>query len=49
MSLICGLDPASKRDKTAFIIGILFNTGEVLIHDMWVHNPRQQDKTYVTK
>lgn len=44
VSLICGLDPASKRDKTAFIIGILFNTGEVLIHDMWVHNPRQQDR-----
>lgn len=44
ISLICGLDPASKRDKTAFVISILFNTGELFIHDMWMHNPRQQDR-----
>lgn len=43
ISVICGLDPASKRDKTSFIIGILFNTGEVLFDDIWVYNPKKVD------
>lgn len=43
ISVICGLDPASKRDKTSFIIGILFNTGELLFDDIWVYNPKDVD------
>lgn len=43
IALLCGLDPASKRDKTAFIIGVLYNSGQVLFKDMWVHNPKEVD------
>ena len=43
ISIICGLDPASKRDKTSFVIGILFNTGELLFDDIWVYNPKEVD------
>jgi PBSX family phage terminase large subunit len=42
IALICGLDPASKRDKTALIIGILFNSGELLFLDMWHYNPKEE-------
>jgi hypothetical protein len=43
ISVLCGLDPASKRDKTSFIIGILFNTGELVFDDIWVYNPKEVD------
>lgn len=43
IALLCGLDPASKRDKTAFIIGVLYNSGQVVFKDMWCHNPKEVD------
>lgn len=42
--VICGLDPASKRDKTAFVITVLFTTGELVVMDMWVHNPKLEGR-----
>lgn len=42
--VICGLDPASKRDKTAFVICVLFNTGELVVMDMWLHNPKLEGR-----
>lgn len=44
VSIICGLDPASKRDKTAFVVMVLYTTGELVVHDMWVHNPKQEGR-----
>lgn len=44
ISIIAGLDPASKRDKTAFVIMCLFSTGEIVVMDMWVHDPKMEGR-----
>lgn len=41
VAIICGLDPASKRDKTAFTISCLLNSGEFVVMDMWCYNPKE--------
>lgn len=44
VALICGLDPASKRDKTAFTISVLLSSGTLVCVDMWCYNPKEIDK-----
>lgn len=44
VALICGLDPASKRDKTAFTINVLLTNGVLVCLDMWCYNPKEIDK-----
>lgn len=43
VAIICGLDPASKRDKTALTISIFLNTGQLVAVDMWSYNPKEID------
>lgn len=45
VAFIAGLDPASKRDKTAVVIMILFNTGQMVAMDMWMHDPKEEGST----
>lgn len=41
IAIICGLDPASKRDKTAFTVSVMLTSGQVVCVDMWCHNPKE--------